>query len=228
MYDETEARLACGQQLLLHSDGIAEAHDPARDMFGIPRFRQVLAEHDGGPRLIQQVLDSLASFTGPDWEQEDDITLVSLAWDSVPDAASRSRALVAFQVPSEPGREREAMERVSDAVAGLGMNPTRLNQLRTAVAEATMNAIEHGNNNRPDLPVEISASIERGDLVVRITDVGGDAEHAPAVTPDLSAKLAGEQSLFLIEHMVDELRFSGTGDRHTAELVIHLEGEPHG
>ncbi len=223
-YDETEAQLAPGDQLVLHSDGIAEAHAPDHAMFGIPRLRDVIAGADAGDRLLGEILADLEQFTGARWEQEDDITLVSLAWHG-------AGLLTEFEVPSEPGREREAMERVATAIAPLGLAAPKLEKLKTAVAEATMNAIEHGNHNRAEVPVRITAVIEGRDLLVRIRDEGGEQAIPIVETPDIAAKLAGEQSprgwgLFLIQQMVDAIRVTTDGRYHITELVLHLEETP--
>jgi serine/threonine-protein kinase RsbW len=58
------------------------------------------------------------------------------------------RTLAELSVPSEPGNERRAMEKVAGAVEGLGLPAPTLERLKTAVAEATMNAMEHGNHYR--------------------------------------------------------------------------------
>jgi anti-sigma regulatory factor (Ser/Thr protein kinase) len=67
------------------------------------------------------------------------------------------RRLASFTLASVPGSERIALARVADSVAGLGLPPARLDKLKTAVAEATMNAIEHGNGNGngAELPVDV-------------------------------------------------------------------------
>jgi anti-sigma regulatory factor (Ser/Thr protein kinase) len=83
------------------------------------------------------------------------------------------RVLVELNVPSEPGNERLAMERVAEAVKELGLPTQRLERLKTAVAEATMNAMEHGNRCRPEVPVKIQVLTSEADLLVRITDQGG-------------------------------------------------------
>src|SRR3954470_15669070 len=77
-YEEKEAVLQPGDSVLLHSDGIVEAHDSDRAMFGFPRLKQTVAEHAGGQALIDHVIAELASFTGAGAEQEDDITMVTL------------------------------------------------------------------------------------------------------------------------------------------------------
>jgi anti-sigma regulatory factor (Ser/Thr protein kinase) len=93
-----------------------------------------------------------------------------------------------------------------------------------------MNGIEHGNDNRPELPVEIRVVTDDTDLKVRITDQGGERPIPEVETPDLEAKLAGLQTprgwgLFLIQEMVDDLRTAVDEHHHTIELVMHLKEE---
>jgi serine phosphatase RsbU (regulator of sigma subunit)/anti-sigma regulatory factor (Ser/Thr protein kinase) len=233
-YDEKEAALVAGDGLLLHSDGLAEAHGPGREMFGFPRLAKLVGDADGGEALIDLLLGELARFTGPEWEQEDDITLVTLQRTGSGPTGAPATALAAaehvlaeFEVPSEAGNERVAIDRVVDAVGGLGLPGPRLERLRTAVGEATMNAIEHGNHNRPELPVRVRVAVAGEDLSVRITDQGGDRPIPEPGTPDLEAKLTGLQSprgwgLFLIRNMVDELHTESDGDHHVVDLVLHL------
>ena len=78
VYDETLDRLLPGEGLLLHSDGLAEAHDADRQMFGFDRLAQLVGAAPGGRVLIDLLLDELAAFTGEQLEQEDDITFVTL------------------------------------------------------------------------------------------------------------------------------------------------------
>ena len=77
-YDVCEGTVARGESLLFFSDGLVEAHNRSRDMFGLPRVRTLLGNHDehGTAPPIAPLLHELATFTGPEWEQEDDITLV--------------------------------------------------------------------------------------------------------------------------------------------------------
>jgi predicted ester cyclase len=78
-YEEKEAVLALGDNALFYSDGLVEAHDPKREMFGFPRLRRLVAEQAAEERsLVEYLMDELRSFTGEGWEQEDDITLVTL------------------------------------------------------------------------------------------------------------------------------------------------------
>jgi predicted ester cyclase len=78
-YEESEVFLEPGECVLFYSDGLTEAHDPEGEMFGTPRLRSLLAKHPGdGKTLIAYLMEELGRFTGEGWEQEDDITLVTL------------------------------------------------------------------------------------------------------------------------------------------------------
>ena len=77
-YEEHEATLTPGERLLFYSDGLVEAHNARHEMFGFPRLKALLEEHSDGASLIDILLDELKRFTGEGWEQEDDVTLVTL------------------------------------------------------------------------------------------------------------------------------------------------------
>ena len=77
-YEEKETILEDGEATLFYSDGLVEAHDPKGEMFGFPRLRELVAEHGEGKSLEEILLEELYSFVGESWEQEDDITLLTL------------------------------------------------------------------------------------------------------------------------------------------------------
>jgi serine phosphatase RsbU (regulator of sigma subunit) len=78
-YEEKEIVLEKGESVLFYSDGLVEAHDPEREMFGFPRLQGLVGTHrSGGSAMVEFLLSELARFTGENWEQEDDITLVTL------------------------------------------------------------------------------------------------------------------------------------------------------
>jgi serine phosphatase RsbU (regulator of sigma subunit)/anti-sigma regulatory factor (Ser/Thr protein kinase) len=243
-YEEGEITLGPGETLLFYSDGLVEAHNPQREMFGFPRLEAFVERYPGGagPALIRSLLEELAAFIGDDAEQEDDITLVTLqrAADAPAPApvAMGARAqregfqwltLADWRLPSGPGNERLAMESVARLAQQLHLSKRRLDRLKTAVAEATMNAMEHGNKYRADMPVRIEVRASAKALSVRITDQGGQPIQKDEV-PDLEAKLAGLQSprgwgLFLIEKLVDEMHVLSDDKHHTIDLVMYLEGD---
>jgi serine phosphatase RsbU (regulator of sigma subunit) len=77
-YEEKEIEFDEGEAALFYSDGLVEAHDSQRQMFGFPRLRALIAKHGEKGALGNILLEELYSFVGDGWEQEDDITLVTL------------------------------------------------------------------------------------------------------------------------------------------------------
>jgi serine phosphatase RsbU (regulator of sigma subunit) len=77
-YEEKETTLHVGEAALLYSDGLVEAHDPKGEMFGFPRLRALIAEHAEEGSLGDFLMEELYSFVGEGWQQEDDITLLTL------------------------------------------------------------------------------------------------------------------------------------------------------
>ena len=77
-YEEKEATLVSGERVLFYSDGLVEAHNPDREMFSLERLQALLQDQMADAALIEFLLADLARFTGGDWEQEDDVTLVTL------------------------------------------------------------------------------------------------------------------------------------------------------
>jgi serine phosphatase RsbU (regulator of sigma subunit) len=77
-YEEKETIVQAGERALFYSDGLVEAHDPKGEMFGFPRLRALVGEHGKERSLGDFLMEELYSFVGEGWEQEDDITLLTL------------------------------------------------------------------------------------------------------------------------------------------------------
>ncbi len=235
-YEEKEAYLRPGESVILYSDGLLEAHNPQGEMFGLPRIREMLGIPECGEALIQCMLNELSNFTRPGWEQEDDVTFVCLDMLSYPfksvkgNGSGEERLLAEFLIPSEPGNERTAAAKVVEVVQNLGFPPSRLERLKTATAEAVMNAIEHGNHYRPEAPVHLLILASSQRLKIEIIDYSGGVNLPEPGTPDLESKIQGQQTprgwgRFLIKQFVDEMNDYTDGLHHTLELVYHLPEE---
>jgi serine phosphatase RsbU (regulator of sigma subunit)/anti-sigma regulatory factor (Ser/Thr protein kinase) len=236
-YEEVEATVAAGESLLIYSDGFVEAHAPGGEMYGFDRLRSAFTSELAGSELIDALLDDLRAFTGRDWEQEDDLTVVNLrrsadsasaTWASTSAAAEQEETLLDEAIAGELGNERIAMDHVIAAVAPLGLPADRLERLKTAVSETAMNAIEYGSRGQGDVPIRVRVSVTDSAIRVRVVDagLGGDVPIGSAEIPDIDAKLAGLQKprgwgLFLIEQMVDEVAVEATPEGQAVVLTMH-------
>jgi anti-sigma regulatory factor (Ser/Thr protein kinase) len=239
--------------MLLYSDGLVEAHGPGREMYGFPRLQEAMATDDAGSALLDRLLEELNAFVGPGVEQEDDITLVTLRRsagvateafppehraevpvtreDALAPAAGEdtTEPLLAFSIEGAIGNERAAMNRVAEAVAPLGLEPARLERLKTAVAETVMNAIEYGSQGNPEVPVDVRVDAGPDAIRVRVTDRALSGPVPDAEMPVLEEKLEGRQKprgwgLFLIRHMVDAMDVSTADGLQTVTLTLARDG----
>jgi serine phosphatase RsbU (regulator of sigma subunit)/anti-sigma regulatory factor (Ser/Thr protein kinase) len=232
-YDELEATLSPDQTLVLSSDGLIEAHDEQGEMYGFGRFKSELASLSEQVEIISPVMKTWQDFTGEDHEQEDDITLVTLRYSGNGSGEDQDRdwSLVTdFELSSRPGEERQASQRVLEALAPFGLEERQERRLGTAVAEATMNAMEHGNQYQEDLHVQIEVLNRQSAVAVRIRDFGKEPIEDKPALPDIDAKLAGTQSprgwgLFLIKNMVDEMNVRQDEQHHTIELIVNRQDQ---
>jgi serine phosphatase RsbU (regulator of sigma subunit)/anti-sigma regulatory factor (Ser/Thr protein kinase) len=239
-YPEAEVEVPPGRSLLLYSDALPEAHAPDGRMYGFPRVVEQVGAGPSGAALIEHLLADLRGFASPTWEQEDDITLVVVHRDQMgasaatgseaPSAGSdRPIELMSFSVPSIAGNERLVLERLERALAEVGLSDQQRRGLNTAVAEAVMNAIEHGNDEVADRPVDVQLFASDDAVSVRVRDTGQAPVELPADVPDLEAKLRGEQSprgwgLFLIRSLVDEVAIEQGDGHQTVTLVVRTGG----
>ncbi len=238
-YEQKKFTLHPGETLMLSSDGLIEAHNPDREMFGFNRVQALIRENKNGERLIGHLLKNFQDFVGEDYEQEDDITILTIerltSSQSITDRdkyqagiSEEARILGEFAISSEPGNERLAAKKVLNAIAHLDLSENRQKRLETAVAEAAMNAMEHGNKYNPEIPVEVGVYADDHQLTISISDPGVGNRIPETTQPDLDAKLVGEQptrgwGMFLIKNMVDEINIIEEKDKHTIELLMKFE-----
>jgi anti-sigma regulatory factor (Ser/Thr protein kinase) len=137
------------------------------------------------------------------------------------------RVLADFQLESVPGNERVAAQRVTAVLTHLGLTEQRLQRLETAVAEAALNAIQHGNQSDAEKQVGVLVVADSTEVCVRISDEGRGRSQGEVETPDISAKLAGLQSprgwgLFLMGRLVDGFSDEYTDGRHAVLLRMQF------
>ena len=136
---------------------------------------------------------------------------------------------VEVRLPSRMGYEKVAMSTASAVAKLMGFPEDRVEDLKTAVAEACINAIEHGNRLNEGLSVGVVLSASPDKLEVRVIDDGKGIAKKPA-KPDIDRKMHGEEDprglgMFLIQALVDEAEWvpCTEGKSSYVRLVIRLD-----
>jgi serine/threonine-protein kinase RsbW len=139
---------------------------------------------------------------------------------------------IEISIPNKLGHERIAMACSASFAKIVGFRPERIEDLKTAVAEACINAMEHGNKNDPSARVVISMHYNDHIFSVSVMDQGKglDNSNKPYEEPDIELKIQQLQTprglgIFLIKQLVDEVEFNQTTDEgHMVRMVFRITG----
>ena len=137
---------------------------------------------------------------------------------------------IELKIPSESGFEKVAMNTAGDCARMMGMSDERVEDVRTAVSEACINAMEHGNANDVSTKVYVAVTINDDRLEIDVVDEGRSGPPPDEVeVPDMEAQMAGlappgGMGLFVIKALVDEADFVEPEAGHGTQfrMVIHL------
>ena len=138
---------------------------------------------------------------------------------------------VEVRLPSRLGYEKVAMGTAAEVAKLMGFSDDRVEDIKTAVAEACINAMEHGNRLNEGLSVGIVLSAGKNALEVKVIDDGKGMKTLPP-KPDMDRKMHGEEDprgmgMFLIQALVDEAEWVAglNGKSSYVRLVIRLDKE---
>ncbi len=134
---------------------------------------------------------------------------------------------IELHIPSVMGNEKIAMETAASMAKRMGFSEDRIEDLKTAVAEACINAIEHGNKMDATTKVGVTLKAEESSLHVTVKDEGrGMGKYAH---PSIERKIKGKErtrgwGIFLIKRLVDEVKFGlGKKGGNVVKMIIYLE-----
>ena len=140
----------------------------------------------------------------------------------------KSREVIELAVPSRLGLEQVAVDAAASLAKLMGFSEDRIEDLKTAVEEACINAIEHGNKENANIKVLVELAADDSELQVNIHDQGEGIPES-IERPDIDAKMAGKQTsrgwgLFLIQSLMDEVEFNRDPEKgNVTRIVIRLK-----
>jgi serine/threonine-protein kinase RsbW len=138
-----------------------------------------------------------------------------------------NKRTVEVSLPSRIGYERIAMDCSASFAKMVGFGAERIEDLKTAVAEACINAIEHGNQGHPDTRVLVTMNFKDDKFSISVKDGGDGIKKLPkdkAVMQQIERLEPPEGlGIYLIKQLVDEVEFNDlTKDGHTVKMVVKL------
>jgi serine/threonine-protein kinase RsbW len=134
---------------------------------------------------------------------------------------------IELHIPSIMGFEKIAMECSASVAKKMGFTEDRIEDLKTAVAEACLNAIEHGNKMDTNTKVGITLTVEESKLQVSVKDQGKGIDQI--VTPRIEDKIEGKDrsrgwGIFLIKSLMNEVSFEPSPEGgNIIKMIIYLE-----
>jgi serine phosphatase RsbU (regulator of sigma subunit)/anti-sigma regulatory factor (Ser/Thr protein kinase) len=225
-FEQMQIALLPGDLLVFYTDGIVDMVNGGIEPFGFERLQESIKRHANASLndLPQRLIADAESYTGVK-EHIDDLTLMIVKIDElnaplngeamVSEKASRDNETpgeVRLSLPSCLGYERMAMDAVAAMARMMGFSAERIEDLRTAVSETCINAIEHGNKLNAASRVDVLIRSSPQTLTVQVFDNGPGFTSAAHAVPQLEKKIRGEDDprgwgLFLIEKLVDQVEF---------------------
>ena len=134
---------------------------------------------------------------------------------------------IEVSLANQLGYERVAMACSASFAQMMGLAPERIEDLKTMVAEAAINAMQHGNKGRPDARVTVSMNCQDDTINVSVMDEGDGIKHFPP-KPDIEKIIAELESpvgfgLFLINQLADQVEFNEVSDGgHVVKMAIKM------
>lgn len=132
----------------------------------------------------------------------------------------KCRKKVEISIPSELGYEKTVMAAVIDLARKMDFSSERIDDLKTALSEAVINAIEHGNQLKTELGVQTIICLENEGLILKVVD---QAQYPLPALPALRLEQAGNRGwgLLLIQNLMDEVKVITTPDRNELQMVLY-------
>lgn len=141
---------------------------------------------------------------------------------------TREERSIELVLPSEVGYERVAMDGAGALAKILGFPAARIEDLKTAVAEACLNAMQHGNRDRPGARVRMTLGFEKDEIHVQVMDEGSGIADLPDSPETEEAMIQSDPprglGIFLIRRLVDAVDFNAPTDKgHAVKMLIRRE-----
>jgi serine/threonine-protein kinase RsbW len=131
-------------------------------------------------------------------------------------------------LPNEMGYERVAMACSASFAKIFDLTPERIEDLKTIVGEAAINAMQHGNKGRPDARVNVTFKYEDDAINIWVMDEG-DGINRLLPDPNIERIIDNLDppvgfGTFFIKQLADYVEFNETTDKGLAlKMVVKIK-----
>jgi anti-sigma regulatory factor (Ser/Thr protein kinase) len=207
IFEQVAVTIEAGDVLVVFSDGVTDARNPAGERFGEDRLQQcVMRNRTLEPEaLVEAVRAAAVGFSGSS-RLTDDLTCVAIRIEEATVPLAHARMEMGSDL-KELGRAREFVRTFCADLPGGPLDAHRVAQLELAVTEAASNVIKHAYHGRADQRIELSAEAYAGHVSVRLHHLGDSFDPSAVVLPPLDLRRESGFGLHLMAGSVDEIRY---------------------
>ena len=219
-YGEGTLEMGQGDTLVLFSDGVTEAMNRDRELYGESRLETLLAGNTGNSvqSLVDDVLVSIREFAdGAD--QSDDITLLAFSYDASPVESDTQR--LDLSISNELGAIPDVVAAFEAFAERHSVPPADLARINLVFDEILSNIISYGYEDDAIHEIHISVELTARRLVLTIKDDGIPfnpfARKAPDTTASIEEREIGGLGIHLVQQVMDSATYQR---RQNANMVI--------
>lgn len=223
-YEGESCQMDFGSTILMYTDGVTEAEDINKSLYGESRLQQLLQDQNQLPprAIIENILDDIAQFTdGAD--QSDDITLLCCKLNDLSEDTGYQEIVLKNRV-EEIDRLAAFVESISEEM-NLSLENTF--SINLALEEAVTNVIMHAYPKEEEHQIILKAKNLGGRIVFKLIDTGKEFDPTQQADPDVTLSLEerpiGGLGIFLIRRVMKTVKYNRQGDKNVLTMVKEIE-----
>jgi sigma-B regulation protein RsbU (phosphoserine phosphatase) len=220
IYEQISVPLEPGDLLLLFSDGITEARNPEKELFGVERLKECVLRNCqlDPPALLEEIRQAVFAFSQAD-RLTDDLTSVVVCVEEVAQPIARAKTEIRSEL-AQLSRAREFVRAFCHGLSGPPVDEDSVDALELAVNEATSNIIKHAYHGRRNQWIHLEGEAFENHLLFRLHHLGDPFDPSKTPPPVLDGSLESGFGLFIIARTTDDVRYyRDKRGRNCVELV---------
>ena len=223
-YKENVLSFSRNDRLLLFTDGVTEAMNPAGDLYLENRLEEFLNKHQTLPTddLVTEVLAAVEEFAA-DAEQADDITLLAFSFDIEP------QEIVHHRLELEARADLSEISRVNQELSVFagehGLGEAAVQKVSIALDDLLNNIISYGFDDEEDHIIQIKLDYAEGRLEITISDDGVPFNPFDQAQPDTALSIEerkiGGLGVLLVKELMSEVSYQRQQDSNVVTLILN-------